>query len=152
MPRPTTPTFVGVALVTLLAIAALSTGAIASPLAADSGPSATFAVAANADCQQISLTHEGGESVRVSALEITVLVDGVELSHQPSVPFFAAEGFLSGPTGPLNEQSPDVWRAGETATFRLAETNAPAMTEASTVTVVVRHGDAVVHEQTVGAG
>ena len=103
-------------------------------------PRASFSLDAAGD--RISLVHEGGDTVAVGPLRVKVAVDGEPLTHQPPVPFFAANGFHGGPTGPFNPSDGGEWTAGETASFRVAGTNAPALTAGSTVTVDLFHGDA----------
>lgn len=74
---------------------------------------------------QITLVHRGGDPIPLDELRIRVAINGAPLVHNPPVPFFAAEGFCSGPTGPFNRASGDVWRPGETGSFRIATTNHP---------------------------
>ena len=117
----------------------------------EESPSARLSVAAIASEDRIALTHEGGDTLDVSAMNLTVRVDGTPLAEQPPVPFFAADGFESGPTGPFNSRSPDDWRAGETAGIRLAATNGPSVTAGDPVTVTVTAANAVVYRETVTA-
>ncbi|WP_435184775.1 type IV pilin [Halobellus sp. EA9] len=118
-------------------------------LAADAGggdaPS-PIALSLRLDGDAITLTHEAGASLSVADLRLVVAVDGRELRHQPPVPFFAARGFRAGPTGPFNVAGDGVWSAGESASFRLASTNAPGLAPGRTVSVTV-----VVEGRTVGS-
>jgi flagellin-like protein len=105
----------------------------------------------DADEKTVVLDHRGGDTLEVTELEVRIAVDGERLAHQPPIPFFAADGFASGPTGPFNSKSDGTWHAGESASLELAGTNAPRLTEGSTVTVTVVYRDAVVHETSVEA-
>lgn len=102
-------------------------------------PQATFSLSATGD--SISLVHERGDAVAVGPLRVEVAVDGEPLTHQPPVPFFAARGFHGGPTGPFNPSDDGEWTAGETATLRVAGTNAPALTPGAELTVDLFHGE-----------
>lgn len=96
------------------------------------------------DSREISLRHAGGDPVSIDALDLHVGVDDEPLVHQPPVPFFAATGFVSGPTGPFNPSSDEIWAAGEAGSFRIALTNDPVPTADSTITVRVAVGDRIV--------
>lgn len=97
---------------------------------------ARLELSASAD-GRIALTHGGGDPLDAAELRVRVAVDGERLAHQPPVPFFAASGFESGPTGPFNVAHDGDWTAGETASFEVASTNSPAVTEGSRVAVRV---------------
>ena len=101
-------------------------------------PTASFDAAAEGD--RITLSHEGGDAVDVRALRIEIGVDGESLTHQPPVPFFAAEGFHGGPSGAFNPETDDEWAVGETATLRVAGTNDPALEPGAQVTVELFYG------------
>lgn len=129
---------VGVALlvgVTVLVAATVGTVATVDP--GGTVPVAHLTLSADAESDRLALTHEGGATLDVTSLSVTVSVDGVALEHQPPVPFFAATGFESGPTGPFNVASDDNWSAGETAGFRLASTNDPQLPAGARVEVIV---------------
>lgn len=145
MDRATSPV-VGVALlVALTVLAATAVGTVAFALEAPSpAPTASFSLSADADSDRIALTHRGGEAIAVEQLRLVVEIDGEQLDYQPPVPFFAAEGFRSGPTGPFNSADDGTWTAGERGTIRLATTNAPRPEPGDTVTVRVIVDDAVV--------
>jgi FlaG/FlaF family flagellin (archaellin) len=143
---------VGVVLVTFVAVVlAVAVGGVVTTTTPETPPTTTLALSADASDQEILLTHEGGETLTVSELEVRIEVDGRALAQQPTVPFFASEGFRGGPEGPFNDASDDEWHAGETATLRLASTNAPAIDPGSTVTAVVVTSGAVIFEETVSA-
>jgi flagellin-like protein len=144
MDRATSPV-VGVALlVALTVLAATAVGTVAFALEAPSpAPTVSFSLSADADTDWIALTHRGGEAIAVEQLRLVVDIDGEQLDHQPPVPFFAAEGFRSGPTGPFNSADDGTWTAGERGTFRLATTNAPRPEPGDPVTVRVIVDDAV---------
>lgn len=87
-------------------------------------PAASFDAEADAD-GTVRLTHRGGAAIDPESLRVRVRVDGEPLATQPPVPFFSARGFESGPTGPFNSATAGNWRAGQTASFRIAGTNDP---------------------------
>lgn len=125
----------GVVLLTALTVLAAA-GVFAAVVVAppDPAPVATFDAAADAS-GEIRLTHRGGDPVAPADLRVRVRVDGEPLADQPPVPFFAADGFEGGPTGPFNSATDGEWRAGETASLRVADTNDPALTPGATVEV-----------------
>ncbi len=140
--RGVSPVLGAVLLVALTVVAAALFGTLAFGQAAaldGPAPRATFTVDAVGD--RISLVHDGGDAVAVGPLSVEISVDGTPLRHQPPVPFFAARGFRGGPTGPFNPSSDGAWTAGETASVRVAGTNAPALTPGATVTVELYHGE-----------
>lgn len=87
-----------------------------------------------------TLTHRGGERIDVRQLRVVIRVDRERLRHQPPVPFFAARGFESRPTGPLNVASDHTWSAGESTTLVSAGTNRPRIRPGSTVEVTLFAG------------
>lgn len=132
---------VGVVLLVVLVVIGAGTMSLAlSTQPADPAPMASFELAVDADTDSLSITHLGGEAIELAATTVQVEINGTDLSHQPPVPFFAATGFESGPTGPFNSASDDVWRPGETGTLALASTNDPGLTQNSTVTVRIIAG------------
>ena len=104
---------------------------------ADPAPMASLELAVDADADRLAVTHRGGDPLDLTATTLRVEVNGRSLTHQPPVPFFAASGFESGPAGPFNSASDDVWRPGETGTLVVASTNEPGIGPNSTVTVRV---------------
>jgi flagellin-like protein len=141
--------------VLLLAVTTVLAGAVAVGvvgLAEDSSPPATrLAVTADAGDDRVRLHHRGGDPLVVADARVVVRVDGRRLTHQPPVPFFAARGFRSGPTGAFNVAGETTMRAGDTASFRLASTNAPAIDPGATVTVRVYVDDHLVGAATATA-
>ena len=135
MSRALSPVVGTVTLVAVVVIAATAVGALVTVEPPAPSPVAQFSVTADADADRIALTHEGGDTVAVSDLSVSISVDGRPLAHQPPVPFFAARGFESGPTGPFNTASDDDWSAGQRTTLSLAETNSPNLAPGATVTV-----------------
>lgn len=140
-----------VLLVGVTVVLALSVGAALHSPELDETPAASLSLSATAEENRIALAHRGGDTLDVRRLNLTVRIDEVRLTEQPPVPFFAADGFKGGPTGPFNSRSPDEWRAGDTAGVRLASTNTPLLSRGSEVTVLVTVDGAVVHEETVTA-
>jgi FlaG/FlaF family flagellin (archaellin) len=133
---------VGIALLVLVAVLAASVvGAATLSATPDAAPpQVALAVSADAGADRIALTHRGGDALSVGRLRVVVHVDGERLAHQPPVPFFAARGFESGPTGPFNVADDGRWQAGETAAVRLAGTNSHRLSAGTRVRVVVYHG------------
>ena len=128
-----------VAGVLLLAITVVLAGGVAAaalgPSTATVPPSAVLSLSATDD--RIEIDHRGGDPIDVAAVTVRVSVDGEPLAEQPPVPFFSAAGFRPGPTGPFNSASDDTWRVGETASFRVADTNDPTLEPGRTVTVEI---------------
>lgn len=135
--RAAAPVLGAVLLLAVTVIMAAGVGAVATSMATPGGASASsaaFTCAASPD-GEVRVTHRGGAAIDPAALRVRVRVDGRRLAHQPPVPFFAATGFESGPTGPFNRGYRGSWRAGETAAFRIASTNRPTVSEGATVEV-----------------
>jgi flagellin-like protein len=149
--RAVTPVVGVILLVGVTVVLALSVGAALTNPELDETPSASLSLAVDSEDKRVALTHESGDTLDVSTLNLTIEIDGTRLDEQPPVPFFAADGFRAGPTGPFNSNSPDEWQAGETAGVRLAGTNAPLLSRGSEVTVLVTVEGAVVHEETTTA-
>jgi FlaG/FlaF family flagellin (archaellin) len=137
VPRAVSSAVGVVLLVGVTVLVAATVGTVATVDPGGTVPVAHLTLSADAESDRVALTHEGGETLNVTALSVTVSVDGTSLDHQPPVPFFAATGFESGPTGPFNVASDDDWSAGETAGFRLASTNDPQLTAGTRVEVTV---------------
>lgn len=136
------PAFGAVLLVGLTVVMAAVFGtALFGQAAALDGPPPTASFAVEVDGDRIELSHEGGDSVDVGALRVAVAIDGESLAQQPPVPFFAAQGYHGGPSGPFNPNADDSWRVGETASFRIAETNDPTLEPGAPLTVELFHGD-----------
>lgn len=128
--------------VALLAVTACL-GAVAGSIAlaatpgdrADPGP--TVALSLSVANDRVSVTHRGGTVIDAREVGLRVTVNGTPLAEQPPVPFFAASGFRAGPTGPFNAAADPRWGAGETASFRVAGTNAPTLAPEARVAVRV---------------
>lgn len=123
----------------LTAITVASAGIVGAAVAVDppsSAPVASFDAEADAS-GEIRLTHRGGDAIDPDSLRVRIHVDGDPLDEQPSVPFFSARGFESGPTGAFNSATAGDWRAGETASLRLAGTNGPSLYAGANVEIQV---------------
>lgn len=127
--------------VLVVALTVLSAGIVGSMLVTSSpdtaGPTARLTVTAEAGVDRISLRHRGGEAINPDLLRLRIRINGQPLDEQPPIPFFAAEGFISGPTGPFNLATRGNWTAGETGSLRLATTNAPLIDPGDRVAVDV---------------
>ncbi|TKX58611.1 type IV pilin [Halorubrum sp. SS7] len=128
-----------VAGVLLIAITVVLAGGVAA--AALDGPSATVPPSAvlslSATDDRIAIDHRGGDPIDVAAVRVRVSVDGEPLAEQPPLPFFSAAGFHPGPTGPFNSAGDDTLRVGQTAAFRVADTNDPTLEPGRRVTVEI---------------
>lgn len=125
-------------LVAVTVVAGAAVGSVVSTTTVDPVPMARLSLSVDAGADRIALTHEGGAELSVEDLTLSVRVGGDPLAHQPPVPFFAATGFVSGPTGPFNSAADPGWTAGERATIRLASTNTPTIDPGNRVSVTVR--------------
>ena len=135
MARAVSPA-VGVVVLVSVTVVLAATVAAALPASLAAGPPvARLALAADAGPDRVALTHRGGDPLNVTHLAVTVRIEGEPLARQPPVPFFAANGFAGGPTGPFNRAADPDWTAGETASVRLAATNRPGMAPGDRVTV-----------------
>lgn len=146
MPRAVSPVVGVVTLVGLTVLLSATLLASATVDVADPGPTAALAVSADADADRIVLSHEGGDDVDVTEMDLHVAVDGEPLRHQPPVPFFAARGFESGPEGAFNTASENLLRAGEETSLAVAATNSPAIRHGATVRVRVTVRETTVYD------
>jgi FlaG/FlaF family flagellin (archaellin) len=144
--RATSPV-VAVVLLTALTVAiAAGVGAVVPAQPAEPPPVADLELSVDAPTNRIAVAHRGGDALPPDALNVTVRVDGEPLVHQPPVPFFAARGFRSGPTGPFNPATAGDWQAGQTGSFRLASTNTPEIRGGDDVRVSIATERAVIAE------
>lgn len=148
--RASTAPVAVVALVSLaVCLSAVTAGTAAVSLPTPRSP-AVFHLEASAD-GTIAITLTAGGPVDARRLGLQVRVGGRPLTDQPPIPFFAADGFRGGPRGPFNAHADPTWTVGETATFRIAHTNAPFPERGCSVTVVVTVENeklAVLHSRT----
>ena len=100
-------------------------------------PTPRAAVSLSVDDETLTLTHNHGDPLDMRALRMVVSVDGEPLDHQPPLPFFSAAGFHPGPTGAFNSAGDATLRVGETAMFRVADTNDPTIEPGRTVSVTI---------------
>ena len=138
--RAVSPVLGIVLLTAMTVVAAAAVGAVVVVEPPDPPPVATFGAEADAT-GEVRVTHRGGDPVAPADLRVRIRVDGEPLAEQPPVPFFAAPGFEGGPTGPFNSATRGQWRAGETASLRVADTNAPRLTPGATVELRLYIGD-----------
>ncbi|SNZ16138.1 Protein of unknown function [Natronoarchaeum philippinense] len=145
---------VGVALLVFVsvALAAVVAGGLAA-VDADGPPAqAALAVDVDTEADEITVSHGGGSTLDPEAVSVSITVNGSALAQQPPVPFFSANGFVSGPTGPFNPAWSGDWGAGESASLRIAGTNAPGgIDPGATVDVVVRVDGQILAERSVAA-
>lgn len=137
MSRGSVPVVGVVLLAGLTVVVAASVGAVLATEPPETGPMVDLRLSVDAATDGVTLRHAGGDAVPTDTLRVRIEVDGDPLEHQPPVPFFAARGFRSGPTGPFNPATAGDWRAGQTAQLRLASTNAPTIDPGDAVRVTV---------------
>lgn len=101
----------------------------------ESAPQARFQLTADSSTDRITLEHRGGTAIDVRELSMRISIDGEPLDRQPPIPFFAARGFVSGPTGPFNRASDPNWTAGDRASVAIAGSNEPGIDAADQVRV-----------------
>lgn len=123
--------------VCLAAVVAVGLGFGPGTSALSTAPSATFELTVDAEDQEISLQHIAGETIDVRELTVRVTVEDEPLEEQPPVPFFSEHGFRGGPNGPFNERAEPQWSVGETASVRVAGTNAPVIDAGDSVAVTL---------------
>lgn len=91
----------------------------------DSTSQARFQLTVDSSTDRITLAHRGGTPTEVRELSVRISIDGEPLKRQPPFPFFAATGFVSGPTGPFNRAADQNWTAGESVLVAIAGSNEP---------------------------
>ncbi|WP_435196528.1 type IV pilin [Natronomonas sp. EA1] len=137
-----------IGVVSLLAVTVTLAGVVGAGALSFAPPAApaqaTFDVSADAAQDTISVTHAGGDTLDAGSLAVNIRIDDEPLRHQPPVPFVGARGFRGAPSGPFNRADDGVWTAGETATLRLAGTNAPLVESGSTVEIRIYAGETLV--------
>ncbi len=134
--RALSPVFGVVCLLAVTIALAVAVGAGATTYTTMPSTVSTAAFDLSADSTgEVRIVHRGGDTIDPTALELRVHVGGKPLEQQPPVPFFSARGFGSGPTGAFNSATSQQWRAGETASFQIAETNDPMPHAGDTVSV-----------------
>lgn len=142
--RAVAPVLGAVLLVALTAALAAVVGVAALDTAEegpDEGGPTALSLSVDAGADRLTLVHRAGAPLDARRLALRVRVAGTALDHQPPVPFFAAQGFRAGPTGPFNVAADPEWTAGERASLRLASTNAPGIGPGDRVVVAVTVGD-----------
>ncbi len=119
-----------IGVVLLVALAVVIAGVVAGGLLAADPPDPQPTVIIDAETEPatdtISVRHVRGDALDPAALSLQVTVNGTELDRQPPIPFFSADGFVPGPTGPFNAATDSDWTAGKTGTLRIASTNEPS--------------------------
>jgi FlaG/FlaF family flagellin (archaellin) len=135
----------GVLLLALtVGVAAATAGAVFALDDTPDDPPPRVSMSFAVEDRTLSFTHRGGDAIDVSRLRLVVEIEGEPLARQPPVPFFSADGFRSGPTGPFNRATDPRWTAGETATVGVAATNRPRLATGDVVTVQLVVDDTVV--------
>lgn len=122
---------------------------LASETRSDIAPTVSLDLSIDGD--RLVFTHEAGEPLDVRDLRLRVSIDGANLAYQPPLPFFAARGFSSGPTGPFNAATDPAWTVGETASLEIAGTNQPRIEPGARIEVTI-YADGARIAQLVGRG
>jgi len=142
--RATIPVIGTVLLVALTVVVGLAITSALLGVGSTAEPTPTAAIELSVDGNTLTFSHEHGEPLDVTALSVRIAVDGEPLDEQPPVPFFAASGFESGPTGPFNPSGSTEWTAGEQAALTVADTNEPTLDSGSRVSVQITTDDGAV--------
>jgi len=150
--RATVPLIGLILLCALVVLLAASAGISLVEMGTATGstePITPASIALSVEDNTLHFTHEHGEALDVHALTMQIRVDGEPLERQPPLPFFAASGFESGPTGPFNSASDPTWEVGESASLTVASSNTPTLDSGTTVSVrLYRHDDPLVTLET----
>lgn len=136
--RAAAPVLGAVLLVALAVVTAAGVGAVVLVETPTEPASAAFTASAT-PVGTVSVTHRGGAAVDPAGLRVRIRVAGRRLAEQPPVPFFAADGYESGPTGPFNSGYDGPWTAGTTASLTVASTNHPPIRAGTVVEVRLYH-------------
>lgn len=143
--RAVSPAIAVVLLLAVTVIAAITLGiGVLQLTPAESSP-ASFTLSSDSTTGTITLTHRGGRTLDPKTLRLRIAINGKPIIHQPPIPFFAADGFQSGPTGPFNAAYEGDWTAGESASVRLANTNS-AFDAGDRITVRLYQGETQIAE------
>ena len=97
-----------------------------------------IAVAFAVDGPVLHLRHLAGTPLALDDATVTITIDDEPLRHQPPLPFFAARGFQSAPTGAFNSGSDGTLSVGDDASMQIAQTNHPWPERGSSVRLTVR--------------
>jgi len=146
--RGAIPVVGAVVLIGITVLATAAVGALVTASPTEPPPTASFETSVDSDRNEIELTHVRGDALELSEITVHIEIDEEPLKMQPPIPFFAAEGFQSGPKGPFNAASPDRWGVGETAGLQLASTNKPELTAGDSVTIRIETEAGLVAELT----
>jgi len=136
---------VGTVLLVAIVVVAVAVGTVVPDVERSPGTSRVM-IDGTADAGEnvVTLVHRGGDTLPVAELDVRVEIEGQPLSRQPPVPFFSAEGFSPGPTGPFNPSADGNWEPGESASFQLARTNSPTLSPGDQVIVRITVDEALV--------
>ncbi|WP_247729763.1 type IV pilin N-terminal domain-containing protein [Halovivax limisalsi] len=104
-------------------------------------PNAALDLTVDSETHTFEFAHHHGDPLDVTAIDVTVTVEGTPLADQPPVPFFQTNGFEGGPTGPFNSRADPSWHPGESAGFRVAATNEPPIDSGDRVVATVETTD-----------
>jgi len=138
--RGSVPVVGSLSLVVVTILLAVTLGTAVLGGATTPEPATTAALDLSVDGETLTVTHTGGEPVDIEAVSMEIAVDGEPLDEQPPVPFFAASGFESGPTGAFNPAGSTELAGGESASLTVAETNAPTVEAGTTVSITLYDG------------
>lgn len=83
---------------------------------------------------ELVYTLKGGSAVDVNELELRILVNGVPLEFQPTVPSRNNHGFRGGPSGAFHAWGTTTWEPGATASLQVGGENVPTIEHGDTIT------------------
>ena len=132
--------------VTVVVSVTVGTTLVGGTVDSTAEPTPSAVIELSADGETLRFSHTHGDQLAVETITIRISVDGEPLEFQPPVPFFAAEGFESGPTGPFNPSGETEWRVGEQASLTIAATNSPQPAPGDTVSVRIQTTDGLIAE------
>lgn len=125
----------------LLALVVVLAGTVAGGLLPVTGMTssvpekAAIELSADASTNELTVVHRSGPPLSIEELTMEIVIDDQPLTQQPPVPFFSADGFVSGPQGAFNPAGDTTLRPGGRATVQIATTNTPELTAGCTVRV-----------------
>lgn len=147
----------GVALLTVVVVALA--GVVVTVIPANPGANpAVFDVSMTVepteeDRWKVTLIHEGGEPIDLEGIDISLHVDGVALTHQPSLPLGSQRGYYGFGGAAFNTETDNDWSPGERGWFVVAGTNDPDIDPDSRVTArLVRDGHTLVETSAIASG
>ena len=140
--RAVSPVIGVVLIVAVTVVLAAVVGAFAIGVG-NAGNAPEAAITAERTGNEITLTHHSGDPLDVTELTVRILIDGKPLEKQPDVPAYGSAGF-NDLSGAFHAWGTQPWKAGATASLKIAGNNAPQPSAGSRVTIkIYAEGEAV---------